>query len=94
MSDGEPVRGKITGQFITHRLWRKYTSGLSGPLGEVQAEYGQRELQDLEYIPLLRFPGGMLWGSRAEARLVNSNQSEDFVSSAGVLSKGRTRGRP
>lgn len=43
----------------------------------------------------IRVMGGVPWVSQAKARLVNSNQNEcGFGKLHGVLSKGRTKGRP
>lgn len=54
-----------------------------------------RERWDLGYKPVLASIGGVLWGSWAKARLVNSNQkSRGLVSPVGsYLSKERIKGR-
>ena len=38
----------------------------------------ERERQDLGHMPLLGSVGGVLWGSQAKSRLVDSNQKEGF----------------
>lgn len=42
--------------------------------GELRAGYRQRERQDLVYMPLSVYMGGVIWGFGAKARLINSNQ--------------------
>ena len=65
--------------FITHMSWRKYLARLEGPHEEVATGCNSKK-QDLGHMPLLGSVIGVLWGSQAKARLVNSNQKEwDFV---------------
>lgn len=54
-----------------------------------------RERWDLGYKPVLASIGGVLWGSWAKARLVNSNQkNRGLVSPVGVLLiQGENKGK-
>ena len=52
------------------------------------------EPQGKSHMPLLKFMGGVLWGSLTKAGLVNSNpKSKVLVSPMGVLSKWHIRKR-
>lgn len=52
------------------------TAHLEGPHREVEVGYRQRERQDPGHMPLFGSMNGMVWGSQAKVRLVNSNQKE------------------
>lgn len=96
MPDGESQfndrpKEKLKQRFITHRSWGK--RGM--PQGATWGGQGrvQTEPQHLGYMPLLGSLDNVLWGSKAKARLVNSNQkSTALVSCMGVLSKHK--GKP
>ena len=59
---------------ITHKFWRRYTAHLQGLRGEINAGCRQRVHQDLGHMPLLGSLGGVLRGSWAKTRFVNSHK--------------------
>lgn len=63
-----------------------------GATREVRAGCRQR-VEDWGHTPLLVSVDGVLWGSWAKARLVNSNQKSEILISHRVLSKGYIMGR-
>ena len=72
-------------KFITHRSRRKYTACYKCPQGTWPKQGAGREGQDLGHIPLLGSMGKVHWGSRAKARLVDSNQKgQILVNSTGA----------